>query len=131
MIEPRELEDPAFLHHRFQSALNTADLDGLLELYEPHAVLVDRTGDLLGGHEQIGEFLSDLLSIAPKMVMTPVRQIDAGDIKVLISDWQLTGTSPDGTAILDQGHSYDVVRRQPDRTWKLVVNNPWSVEPSD
>jgi ketosteroid isomerase-like protein len=59
------------------------------------------------------------------MRLLRLGKIEAGDIVVLISDWQMTGTSPDGSAVSDSGRTYDIVRRQPDDTWRVVVDNPW------
>jgi len=44
---------------------------------------------------------------------------------VLVAEWKMTGTAPDGSQVSDHGHTYDIVRRQSDGTWKIVVDNPW------
>ena len=38
------------------------------------------------------------------------------------------GTGPDGKAVSMAGQSTEVVRRQPDGTWRYVVDNPYAVE---
>lgn len=133
MISPERnlMLSPDSVHKAFEMCLNANDLESLLDLYESRATVVDRGGDQISGREAIGDYLADLLSIHPRIKIEKGQRIDAGDISVLIADWQLTGTSPDGTTILDQGRTYDIVRRQPDQTWKIVIDNAWSVEPAD
>jgi len=41
-----------------------------------------------------------------------MKTIDAGDVAVLLPEWQMDFISPNGSAISDGGQMYDVVRRQ-------------------
>jgi ketosteroid isomerase-like protein len=42
--------------------------------------------------------------------------------------WQLTATGPDGSPISMTGHSAEVARRQPDGSWRFVIDNPFVAE---
>jgi ketosteroid isomerase-like protein len=39
--------------------------------------------------------------------------------------WQLEGTGPDGSPIRLDGTSSDVLRRRPDGSWGVLIDDPW------
>jgi ketosteroid isomerase-like protein len=49
---------------------------------------------------------------------------EADDIALVIVDWELRGTAPDGTAVTHGGRSADVLRRQSDATWRVLIDHP-------
>lgn len=124
------LNSPDSVHKMFEGLLNEGNLDRILQIYEPGAVVVDRDGKLVSGSKAIGEYLRGLLALKPKMQITRLHKIEAGDVVILMSDWQMTGRAPDGSTVTDSGHTYDIVRRQKDGTWKVVVDNPYGVTAS-
>jgi ketosteroid isomerase-like protein len=57
------------------------------------------------------------------------RVIHANDLTLLITEWSITGTeSADGTPINLTGRGTIVLRRQSDRTWLMVIENPWGTD---
>ena len=48
----------------------------------------------------------------------------AGDVALVVNDWVLTGAAPDGSAVRQTGRSADVVRKQPDGRWLVVIDKP-------
>jgi len=116
---------PEFLHELFEKCFNEGDLDRIARLYEPDAALVDRDGTIVSGKSSIVEYIRGLLSLKPTIRIEHIHTIEAGDVAVLMSEWKMSGTAPDGSTISDGGHTYDIVRRQSDGTWKVVVDNPW------
>src|SRR4029079_16743623 len=71
----------------FGERLNAGDLDGLVALYERSASLVraDRTAAV--GHEAIGDELTGIVALRPKITMN-VKQVFSGgdDVAVLYND---------------------------------------------
>jgi len=53
------------------------------------------------------------------------KVFQTGGIALTHSDWTLTGTAPDGSTVNMGGKSADVMRRQPDGTWLLIIDNPF------
>lgn len=39
--------------------------------------------------------------------------------------WTLTGAGPDGKPVQMSGMSSDILRRQSDGKWLIIVDNPW------
>lgn len=116
---------PAAIHRRFCEACNAGDLDGLVELYEPGAVIVERTGERREGTEAIREHLAGLLSMRPAMTILDSRTVIAGDLAQLSSHWQATAVAPDGSGVELEYHGSELARHQPDGSWRLVIDNPW------
>jgi len=56
------------------------------------------------------------------------RVLEAGGLALVAGNWSFTGTAPDGSAVNLTGHNADVLRRQPDGTWRFVIDNPWGTD---
>ncbi len=93
--------------------LNAGDVQGLVELYEPDAVLALPDGRVARGTEQIRQAYARLVASAPEF--TPGHQqptLRSGDLA-------LTSVRlPDG------GVTVEVARRQDDGTWLWVIDQP-------
>jgi uncharacterized protein (TIGR02246 family) len=119
-----DLSTPEALMREFGARFNAADLDGLVELYEPSAVFEPKPGVVVRGHDAIRHALHDLLAIKPTITTQTVQVLTGGDVALVVNEWAMTGTAPDGTELRHQGRSTDVVRRQPDGRWLVVVDKP-------
>ena len=63
------------------------------------------------------------LAINPQFTIE-VTTAENGDIALLNSQWQVTGTDPEGNAVSMSGNGSEVVRRQADGSWKFIIDNP-------
>ena len=110
----------------FAEALSAGDLEALMSLYEAQATLLAQPGEAPAkGTENIRAALQAFLATEP-MFTLQVRQIfEADDLALSFADWNLTGTGRDGEAIEMSGQTSDVLRRQPDGTWRFVIDNPF------
>jgi ketosteroid isomerase-like protein len=59
------------------------------------------------------------------MTGTIERVLQTGDIAMVANRWQLHGTAPDGTAVNLGGLSADVLRRRPDGSWGVLIDDPY------
>lgn len=100
------------------------DLDALVDLYEPAAVFVPEPGVVAAGHDAIRGALAALLSLSPALESAVAEVHTAGDTALVIVDWTMRGTAPDGTAVRKAGRSADVLRRQRDGSWRVLVDHP-------
>jgi uncharacterized protein (TIGR02246 family) len=115
---------PEALMRAFSERLNAGDLDGLVALYEPGAVFEPQPGVVVHGHAAIREALEQLLALSPTITADIVQVLVGDDVALVVNEWAMTGTAPDGTAVHQSGRSADVVRRQPDGLWLVVVDKP-------
>jgi ketosteroid isomerase-like protein len=109
---------PREIHVLFERAFNLGDVEAILALYEPRAVLVTG-GKPVAGHASIREAYSVSLSTGARMQVETRAVIESGaGLAVLHAAWSL------GPPASTHGLSTEVVRRQPDGTWMFVIDNP-------
>lgn len=108
----------------FAERIAAPALDSLLALYETHAVFVPRPGVVLTGVLAIRGALEEMLALSPVMEAHVREVYQADDIALVIVDWSLRGTTPDGAAVTQSGRSADVLRRQKDGTWRVLIDHP-------
>ncbi|MCM6777498.1 nuclear transport factor 2 family protein [Nocardia sp. CDC159] len=105
--------DPNDLGRYFIERANAGDVDGLVALYEPDAVLAFPPGNLTTGHAQIRAVYEQFVAAAP--VLSPGRQHPA----LVSGDLALTAST------LTTGEvTVEIARRQPDGSWLWVVDQP-------
>ena len=124
---------PEEAHRLWAETFNAGDLDALVALYEPDAILMSQPGQTVTGHAAIREALQGFLALKPKFNLQFQKALESGDLALLYSRWTLSGTGPDGNELTLSGQTSDVARRQPDGSWLFVIDNPFGgqgVEPA-
>jgi len=51
--------------------------------------------------------------------------IQTSDIALINTEWSFNGIGPDGKAVTIIGKATDVLRRQSDGNWWILIDNPW------
>jgi ketosteroid isomerase-like protein len=104
---------PEDLGRMFIERASAGDVDGLVALYEPGAVLAGSPGKFAIGSQAIRKVYEDLLAKRPTFV-------SEGQQPALVNgDIALTSTRlPGGRA------TAEVARRQPDGTWLWAIDQP-------
>ena len=121
---PTPARTPSDVDRLFAEALSSGDLEGALAMYEPDACFDDGDGSPAYGHEQIMAKLADLIALDPTLDCYEIDVVENGDMAVLRARWTFSGTNSDGASFDLQGRSIEVVRRQPDGTWRFVIDLP-------
>lgn len=117
-------DTPEQLMRTFATRLNDGDLDGLLALYDSDAVFEPTPGTIVRGHDEIRAALETLIQLRPTLTAEVVQILDSGDIALVVNEWSMIGTAPDGTPVHQSGRSADVVRRQAGGGWLVAVDKP-------
>ncbi len=105
--------EPDDLGRYFIERANAGDVEGLVALYEPDAVLAFPPGNLATGHAEIRAVYERFVAAAP--VLSPGRQRPA----LVSGDLALTAST------LTTGEvTVEVARRQPDGSWLWAVDQP-------
>jgi ketosteroid isomerase-like protein len=120
---PRTPEECNRLFGEYASA---GDIDRLVSLYEPEGCLTGPDGSVAVGHVGIRDALQSFAGGQVKLHMNVVKSVRAGDVALLTNDWHATGAAPDGSALEISGRAIEVLRRQPDGSWRYVVDDPYS-----
>ena len=104
-LAPEDL-DRLFLEHA-----NAGDVEGVVALYEPEAVLAVAPGRLAVGTQAIRQVYTELLASPPAFTGEIRPAIRNGDIAI-------TSTTRAGNATVE------VARRQPDGAWLWMIDQP-------
>ena len=102
---------PEDLDRLFLERANAGDVDGVVDLYEPDAVLAFPPGRQAAGRAAIREVYADLLASRPRFTGEIRPAIRNGDIAI-------TSTVRPGNATVE------IARRQPDGTWLWLIDQP-------
>ena len=105
--------DPQELERLLIARASAGDVDGMVALFEPNAVLATGAGRVAHGAAEIREFYSNLLTSG--FVFHAGEQYPA----IVNGDFALTSSRyPNGT------FSSEVARRQEDGTWLWLIDYP-------
>lgn len=122
------INTPEELLGRVTESINNKDLNALVSLYEPEASFVDESGENINGTEKIREMMKGFMEMNGKLESTLKKIIHAGNIVLAYSDWTFKASGPDGTPFNLGGTAIDVLRKQSDNSWLVVIDNPWGIK---
>jgi uncharacterized protein (TIGR02246 family) len=117
------IESPELLHRAFQDAFNRDDLDSIVALYEPGAVLVSMSG-AVRGTDAIRERYRSVLASRPSIEVQTLSVNVAGSVAMLHGKWVLLDRGTDGRQVRREGRNTETARQQPDGGWLFVIDNP-------
>ena len=103
--------DPQDLERLLVSRQRAGDIDGMLALFDPNAVIDSGVGHLTAGRDAIRELYAEIVATG--------RKFEYGDQRpaIISGDLALTSTRlPDGSV------TSEVARRQSDGTWLWVID---------
>ena len=117
---------PQEIHQIFEAAVNRQDLDDLVALYTPDAVMVQPDGSLATGHDAIRRHFVELLATDGQMAVRTLYAVEAGDLALLSCEWTLTIGDETRSSV-----TAEVARRQSDSSWLYVLDHPFtSLQPA-
>ena len=108
--------------------INSGDFEMLMSLYEPGAAFATEPGSLAPGLGGIREALGGFVAMKGKLELEVKRVLQAGDLALVVGEWSFTGTGPHGEPVTLAARNADVLRRQPDDSWRFVIDNPWGTD---
>jgi uncharacterized protein (TIGR02246 family) len=109
------------IHSLVEDAFNAGDTDALVALYEEDAAMATPDGTFVNGRHAIREQRSGFVALGGNIQMTTHYAVIAGDTALLSNDWHFTGAGMELSS-----RTAEVARRQPDGTWKYVIDHPYA-----
>ena len=115
--------DPARLPFAYADALNAGDADAVLALFRPDATMHTFSGKVLTDLEALRAETVQTIATQAQLTNKPKSTLIGGDTALIIVDWNLEATLPDGTRISPTGTTTAVARRSADGSWRFAVLN--------
>ena len=116
---------PAQVLRSIVEGINTGNLEALMTLYEDEAAFATQPGSLAHGLQGIRQGLAAFIAMNGTLDLKLTKVLEANGLALAIGVWSFEGTGPDGQPVRLTGQNADVLRRQPDGSWRLVIDNPW------
>jgi ketosteroid isomerase-like protein len=114
--------EPEQVIEHFVKRFNSGDIDGILdELYEDGCVMVPALGQTAVGKAAIREVLQGFLALNGTISVLGAAAARNGELALTHSKWRLD--IPGGEPM--QATTAEVVRLQPDGSWKYILDNPF------
>lgn len=125
MSRNRGAGSPDQLMLMFAERAAEGDAAGLMALYEQDGVFEPQAGVELRGADVIMPALIGLAALRPRIDYTgPPDVVVVDDIALVSNAWTMTTMLPDGTTRRESGVSADVLRRQADGNWLVLIDQP-------
>jgi len=112
------------LIERMTASFEKGDIETVMQTYENSQSIAFEPGRPVSDAAQSRELFHQFRSLSPKFSYSGHEVIVEGDLAIHIAPWTMTGTDPEGKTITGEGLSVAVLRRQPDGSWKMVIDNP-------
>lgn len=113
---PKKAEDA---HATLAAAFNTGNPAIVLSMYDFNGIIVPEPGKPVSGKEKFEEAIKAILSIKGTMEIKTVFCLQAGDIAVGRSEWNIT----DGNEVKIRAKGIEIMKQQPDGYWKIVIDH--------
>jgi uncharacterized protein (TIGR02246 family) len=115
------MTDAGDIHRSVEDAFNAGDTDALVDLYEEDAAMATPDGTFVKGRDAIRGQWSGFVALGGNIQMTTRYAVVVGDTALLSNDWLFSGAGLELSS-----RTAEVARRQPDGTWKYVIDHPYS-----
>jgi len=118
---PKRAEDA---HAALAAAFNTGNVATVLRMYDVDGIIVPEPNKPVSGADKFAESIKAILSIKGKMEIKTVYCLQTGDLALGRSEWSIT----DGDEVKISAKGIEVMKRQADGTWKIVIDQAFGAE---
>jgi uncharacterized protein (TIGR02246 family) len=109
----------------------SGNINAILGYFDDNAVMISEGQPPVRGKQAIREYLTETVKIPGfKIKWEPQEAKVSGDMGYLIEKTSVTMTGPRGTPVTQHLQALTVWRKQPDGSWKNVVDMSASAAPS-
>ena len=119
---------PEEVLHSVAECINSGNLDSLMIFYESDACFASQPGQFIKGRANILQSLQGFVDMRGKLESKIKRVFQTSNLALVISEWSFSGTGPNGNPVNLASTATDVLRQQPDGTWRVIIDNPWGTD---
>lgn len=124
-VSPASPED---VPTHFDRAFNRADPDAVLAVFDDTPTMRMTNGEVVeSDRQQLRAAFAQLLALRPHIRNDVRRVLRCDDVALVVMDWTVTMRDPEGQERADHGTATQVMKRQPDGSWRLKISNPLGV----
>lgn len=105
---------------RMTAAFAKGDIDTIMSTYEPAASVVATPGSPVLGDQALRAMFQEFIDAGVAFKYGKHEVVVAGDVGLHLMQWSAPGPDGDMSAL-----SVAVLRRQPDNSWKMVIDHPF------
>jgi len=117
------MENPVDIMTQLDEAFNRKDSEAVLQYYEDDAVVVTQPGKTASGKQELKKFFETLFGMNAFAKQETMKVIEAGDIALFISKWQLSIEDPNGNSNKQTLIATIVFRKNSAGKWRLIIDN--------
>ena len=114
-------KSPEEICRLFQQYMAEGDIDSVLSVYDPEAVLLNQSRELKKGSEALRQELAPFAAAKATFDFNIKQIIQSGDIALMHTEWNVSSPQPMSV------YAIEVARRQADGTWRWLIGDPFTV----
>ncbi|MGC9950574.1 MAG: nuclear transport factor 2 family protein [Bryobacteraceae bacterium] len=111
------------------SAMHDYDVEAALAVYEEDATVVVYPGMLGKGTAAIRAFFQGIFRLKGEIEHGVEVFTEAGDLTLFVAKWTILSAISPGLPVHRTNYQVAILRKQPDGSWLIAVDNPWGPEP--
>ena len=119
-------KDPKDCDRLFGEYASRGDVEALLSLYEEECTFVRGDRTVHTGRAKVRDILARLAERRPNISMNVFKVVHAGNLAMLYNDWTTKADASDDRQVETTHKAIEVVRRQPDGSWRFVLDDPFA-----
>ena len=114
-------KSPEEICRLFQQYMAEGDIDSVLSVYDPEAVILSQSREVKKGGDALRQELAPFAAAKAVFDFNIKQVVQSGNIALMHTDWKVC--SPQQMSV----YAIEVARRQPDGTWRWLIGDPFTV----
>ena len=104
----------------FRRYMSQGDIEGLLSIYDPEAVFLNRAGEVQQGRECLKPELAPMAAAKTALDFKIRQVVQTGGIALMHTEWTMYAPAERKVCAIE------LARRQPDGTWCWLIGDPFT-----
>ncbi len=126
---PQTTNSPTRIVKQLIAALSEGELQTVMSFYDRSATFLPEPTNPATGTDAIRQAMEGLMqNLKPELSIERSREFILGDVACVVAQWSGSGTRPDGSAVEMAGRSANVLARQANGRWVVLLDNPWGTD---